>query len=165
VETVQPWYTVVIPTRDSAGWIGTVLERYRSRGVIPILLVDTRTKDDTKGVARRHQARVVDMPSFSFTEGVVALTRDIVETPWVLFAHDARPYGATRPTPRWSSSSAITIPRWLSYIFRKRFTASGPSNAGWCSFTAFLTTPIMKSWWARRAMPSMRPRGRGNVCR
>jgi hypothetical protein len=84
----QPWYTVVIPTRDSAGWIGTVLERYRSRGVIPILLVDTRTKDDTKGVARRHQARVVDMPSFSFTEGVVALTRDIVETPWVLFAHD-----------------------------------------------------------------------------
>lgn len=85
---MEPWYTVVIPTRDSSGWIGGVLEHYRARGIVPTLLVDTRTKDDTKAVAQRHGARTVDMPGFVFTEGVVAMTRDVVETPWALFVHD-----------------------------------------------------------------------------
>ncbi len=84
----DPWYTVVIPTRDSAGWIGVVLEHYRARGIAPTLLIDTRTRDDTKAVARRHGARVVDMPGFVFTEGVVAMTRQVVETQWALFIHD-----------------------------------------------------------------------------
>src|ERR1700761_7925694 len=85
---MDPWYTVVIPTRDSAGWIGAVLEHYRARGIVPTLLVDTRTRDDTKAVAQRHAARGGDMPGFVFTEGVVAMTREFVETPWVLFVHD-----------------------------------------------------------------------------
>ena len=85
---MDPLYTVVIPTRDSAGWIGTVLAHYRARGIVPTLLIDTRTRDDTKAVAGRHGARVVDMPDFAFTEGVVAMTRDVVETPWALFVHD-----------------------------------------------------------------------------
>ena len=84
----EPWFTVVIPTRDSAAWIGAVLEHYRARGVVPTLLIDTRTKDDTKAVALRHHARVVDMPGFKFTEGVVSMTREVVTTPWALFMHD-----------------------------------------------------------------------------
>ena len=84
----DPWYTVVIPTRDSAGWIGAVLEHYRTRGIVPTLLVDTRTRDDTKAVAQRHDARVIDMPGFVYTEGVVAMTREVVATPWCLFVHD-----------------------------------------------------------------------------
>src|ERR1700742_907345 len=85
---MDSWYTVVIPTRDSAGWIGAVLEHYRARGIVPTLLLDTRTKDDTKAVAQRHGARVLDMPGFVFTEGVVAMTREVVETQWALFIHD-----------------------------------------------------------------------------
>jgi len=85
---MEPWYTVVIPTRDSAGWIGVLLDHYGARGITPTLLVDTRTRDNTKDVARRHGARIVDMAGFAFTEGVVAMTRDIVETPWALFIHD-----------------------------------------------------------------------------
>ena len=27
---MDPWYTVVIPTRDSAGWIGVLLAHYRA---------------------------------------------------------------------------------------------------------------------------------------
>ena len=117
----QPWYTVVIPTRDSAGWIGAVLDHYAARGVVPILLVDTRTKDNTKDVARARRARVVDMPDFSFTEGIVALTRDIVETPWVLFAHDDeipsdRLFAYLRGAPPPAAAHSVAIRRrWAWY--------------------------------------------------
>lgn len=119
---MDPWYTVVIPTRDSAGWIGVLLEHYQARGINPTLLVDTRTKDDTKSVARRHGARIVDMPGFAFTEGVVAMTRDIVETPWAFFIHDdempsdmlfAR---LNRPPPATTAAQSVAIPRrWAWY--------------------------------------------------
>jgi hypothetical protein len=119
---MDPWYTVVIPTRDSAGWIGVLLDHYAARGLVPTLLVDTRTKDDTKSVARRHGARVVDMPGFAFTEGVVAMTRDIVETPWALFIHDDEmPSDAlfarlNRPPPATTPAQSVAIPRrWAWY--------------------------------------------------
>ena len=86
--TAEPWYTVVIPTRDSAAWIGPLLAHYRARGVTPTIMLDTRTRDDTRAIATRHGARIVDMPGFTFTERMVALTREFVTTPWVAFIHD-----------------------------------------------------------------------------
>jgi hypothetical protein len=84
----EPWFTVVIPTRDSAAWIGVVLKHYRSRGVTPTIMLDTRTQDDTKAIAMRHGARIIDMPGFTYTERMVASTREFVTTPWVAFIHD-----------------------------------------------------------------------------
>ncbi len=116
------WYTVVIPTRDSAGWIGVLLEHYRARDIVPTLLVDTRTKDDTKSVARRHGARVVDMPGFAFTEGVVAMTRDVVETEWAFFVHDDEvPSDALlarlgQSPPAATAAQSVAVPRrWAWY--------------------------------------------------
>jgi hypothetical protein len=116
------WYSIVIPTRDSAGWIGALLEHYAARGIVPTLLLDTRTKDDTKSVALHHGARIVDMPGFAFTEGVVAMTRDIVETPWALFVHDDEmPSDAlfarlrTPPPADTPAQSAAISRRWAWY--------------------------------------------------
>jgi hypothetical protein len=85
---MDPWYRIVIPTRDSAAWIGAVIDHYRARGVAPVIAIDTRTKDSTRQVVERHGAEAVDLPAFSFTESIVAITRGIVATPWALFVHD-----------------------------------------------------------------------------
>jgi hypothetical protein len=32
---MQNWFTVLIPTKESAAWIGTLIAHYQSRGVTP----------------------------------------------------------------------------------------------------------------------------------
>jgi hypothetical protein len=85
---MEPWFTIVIPTRDSAAWIGVLIDHYRARGIAPTLLIDSRTRDETWKIARERGVPVVEMPNFSFTESMVQTTRDIVRTPWALFMHD-----------------------------------------------------------------------------
>src|SRR5450631_924599 len=85
---MDPWVTIVIPTRDSAAWISTLLDHYRARGMTPTLLLDSRTRDDTGAIARRLDVPIVDIAPFSHTESIVRVTRDVVATPWAFFAHD-----------------------------------------------------------------------------
>lgn len=85
---MDSWFTVVIPTRDSAGWIGELLAYYRRHDLTPVILLDGRTIDDTRSIVEAHGCRIVPVDNFAFTEGVVSLTRGCVRTPWALFMHD-----------------------------------------------------------------------------
>jgi len=85
---MQTWYTVLIPTKDSAAWIGTLLSHYQARGVTPTLLLDDRTTDDTRAIAERAGAPIVDIHGFTHTEAIVCVAKDCVKTPWALIVHD-----------------------------------------------------------------------------
>jgi hypothetical protein len=85
---MQPWFTVLIPTKDSAAWIGTLLSHYQSRGVTPTLLLDDRTKDSTRAIAEKAGAPMIDIHGFTHTEAIVQVAKDCVKTPWALFIHD-----------------------------------------------------------------------------
>jgi hypothetical protein len=85
---MQPWYSVLIPTKDSAAWIGTLLRHYQARGITPTLLLDARTTDTTRAIAAALGVPVVDVHGFTHTEAIVSLAKDIVKTPWALFIHD-----------------------------------------------------------------------------
>jgi hypothetical protein len=85
---LQTWFTVLIPTKDSAAWIGTLLEHYQARGVTPTLLLDDRTTDATRAIADAAGAPIIDIHGFTHTEAIVSVARDCVKTPWALFIHD-----------------------------------------------------------------------------
>lgn len=85
---MQTWFTVLIPTKDSAAWIGTLLSHYQARGLTPTLLLDDRTTDATRVIAEQAGAPVVDVHGFTHTEAIVCIAKDCVKTPWALFVHD-----------------------------------------------------------------------------
>lgn len=45
----DPW-RLFIPTRDSARWIGMILDFHMSLGLTPLVVVDARTKDNTRDI-------------------------------------------------------------------------------------------------------------------
>ncbi len=113
---MTPWVTIVIPTKNSGGWIGALLEHYAGRGWRPTLLVDDRTTDDTYDIARRFSAPVVDIHGFTFTEAVVSVTRSCVKTPWALFIHDdeapsAALFARLAGPPPPDAAQSVAIPR------------------------------------------------------
>jgi uncharacterized protein (DUF1778 family) len=119
--TVTPWATVLIPTRDSAGWIGTLLDHYRARGVQPVLLVDARSRDATRAIAARAGVATQDVSGFTITEAVVCMAKDVASTQWVLWVHDdevpsdavfARLAG---PPPPEAATSIAMQRRWAWY--------------------------------------------------
>jgi hypothetical protein len=82
------WFTALIPTRDSAAWIGPLLAHYQARNITPTILLDSRTRDETRAIVERAGAAIVDIPRFTHTEAIVGVTKDCVNTPWAFFAHD-----------------------------------------------------------------------------
>lgn len=115
------WATIMIPTRDSAAWIGELLAHYLTHGIRPTLLLDARSRDATRAIARDAGVTVHDIAGFTFTEAIVRHAKDFAVTPWVLWLHDdefpspslfARLAG--RPPPEAASSVAIQR-RWAWY--------------------------------------------------
>ncbi len=94
---------------------------YRARGLVPILLLDARTRDNSRAIAARHGVRVVDIASFQFAEGLARLTRDLAPTPWALFLNDDEVPSdpllerlAGPPPP--AAAQSVAIPRrWAWY--------------------------------------------------
>lgn len=82
------WFTVLIPTRDSATWIGPLIAHYQARNITPTILLDSRTQDETRALVERAGAAIVDIPRFTHTEAIVCVAKDCVNTPWAFFAHD-----------------------------------------------------------------------------
>jgi Glycosyl transferase family 2 len=83
-------FTVIIPTRDSSGWIGVFLKAYRALGVEPLYIVDTRSCDDTLDILRRERAAFVAFsPMQDFAEaGMVEFGAAHAETDWVIRLDD-----------------------------------------------------------------------------
>jgi hypothetical protein len=115
------WFTPVIPTRDSAAWIGPLLAHYQARGVTPVVLLDNRTTDFTRAIVTEAGARVVDIHSFSHTEATVKVAAGCVETLFALFIHDDEiPSDAlfrrlAGPMPPAAAQSVAIPRRWAWY--------------------------------------------------
>lgn len=115
------WFTPIIPTRDSAAWIGALLAHYQARGVTPTILLDDRTTDSTRAIATAAGAAIIDISGFTHTEAIVSVAATAVTTPWALFIHDdeipsdalfARLAGPPPPEP----ATSVAIPRrWAWY--------------------------------------------------
>ena len=82
-------FRVVVPTRDSAGWIAAFAEVYRTLGVRPIYLYDTRSADGTRAILADIAADVVPVePKHDRVEAMLAVSRHAVETDWVVRLDD-----------------------------------------------------------------------------
>ncbi len=118
---MQSWFSVVIPTRNSAGWIETLIDLYRSNGIRPIVLFDERSNDATGAILERSGLTVHKVAAFPFTEAIVKVAAEIVSTPWVLWMHDDEfpSEGLIRrlvgPPPPEEAQSVAIQRRWVWY--------------------------------------------------
>ncbi len=89
-------YRVIVPTRDGAEWIRPIAEAYRALGVRPLYLYDTRSADGTFAVLEDLGADVAPVtPTSDRVEGIISVSRDVVETEWVVrFDDDELPSAA-----------------------------------------------------------------------
>lgn len=81
---------IVIPTRNSARWIGVLLDAYREIGIEPLYVVDTRTADRTFDVLAGMKAEVVPFtPSGDHVEaGMIEFGSKAAQAEWVLRLDD-----------------------------------------------------------------------------
>jgi hypothetical protein len=86
----MPNLRVIIPTRDSARWIGAFLKAYRRSGIEPIYIVDTRSKDATFDILRDMSADLVPFtPTGDFVEaGMVEFGSRQAGAEWILRLDD-----------------------------------------------------------------------------
>ena len=82
--------SLFIPTRDSARWIGVLLDAYRKLGVEPLYVVDGRSTDNTLDILHRKHANFVSfIPSGDFVEcGMIEHGALACETDWVMRLDD-----------------------------------------------------------------------------
>lgn len=81
----QPSWRVVVPTRDSAGWLLSFADAYRKLGLSPLYLFDTRSSDNTLALLHSIGADVVPVePKLDRVEAMLAVTRDVVDADWVV---------------------------------------------------------------------------------
>jgi hypothetical protein len=119
---MQNWFTVLIPTKDSAAWIGPLLAHYQSRGITPTLLLDDRTRDATRAIAEGMGAPIVDIHGFTHTEAIVCVAKDCVTTPWCLFVHDDevpsdKLFARLNGPPPPDAATTVAVPRrWAWYV-------------------------------------------------
>jgi hypothetical protein len=80
---------LVIITRDSAPWIGEILDAYARFGVSPKVLLDASSTDKTEEVLHRRRADYAKIwPEFPRVEAAVRLVGDHVKTRWVFRVDD-----------------------------------------------------------------------------
>lgn len=91
-----PLYRIVVPTRDSARWVGLLYRHYRAMGVQPLYLVDSRSTDGTAELLRGLGAELqMISPPENRVESMLEMTRDLVHTQWVIrFDDDEMPSAA-----------------------------------------------------------------------
>jgi len=79
-----------IPTRDSARWIGAILDFHLSRGLSPLVVIDARTVDNTRElVASRGLSFLEFTPRGNFPEaGMLEFAAQNAEADWVLRLDD-----------------------------------------------------------------------------
>jgi hypothetical protein len=86
----MPSFRVVVPTRDSARWVGVFLDAYRAFGVEPFYVVDARSQDATLEILRGKRADFkVYKPSDDFAEaGMIEFGSKNAGADWVLRIDD-----------------------------------------------------------------------------
>lgn len=90
-------YTILIPTRDSARWVGQFLDAYRALGIEPFYVLDARSDIETKKILQGKRANVVEMtPDGDYVEaGMIEFGSRCAGTEWILrFDDDEFPLAA-----------------------------------------------------------------------
>jgi len=89
-------YQVIVPTRESARWIGSMLDAYRTLGIEPLFLYDARSTDNTFALLRAMKADCISLePEFDRVESMLSAVRDVVDQEWVVrFDDDELPSAA-----------------------------------------------------------------------
>lgn len=95
---------VVVPTRDSTGWIGAVLDAYDRLGVRPLFLVDSRGADGTRRILEARGADVAEVtPEADLVEDMVWRIPSVTDAAWILrFDDDEMP---SRTLLEWVASA------------------------------------------------------------
>lgn len=83
-------FKIVIATRDSASWIGAVLEWYQYHDLAPLFIVDARTKDATRELIRQHGFDFKEfLPRGDFPEaGMLEFGAQLSDVDWILRIDD-----------------------------------------------------------------------------
>jgi hypothetical protein len=100
-------FRVVVPTRDSAKWVGVFLNAYRALGVEPLYIVDTRSADGTLELLSGMRADLISFtPSGDFVEaGMIEFGSKHCGARWVLrFDDDEFP---SRALLKWVATKGI----------------------------------------------------------
>lgn len=80
---------LVIPTRDSERWIGSVLSFYKRSGLDPIFAIDARTRDATRDIIAHHKCRAFEVSGpAEAVEFLLAPIAARVDCPWILRIDD-----------------------------------------------------------------------------
>jgi hypothetical protein len=79
-----------IPTRDSARWIGRVLDFHLSRGLSPLVVIDARTTDNTREIVASKDVPFLEFtPRGDFPEaGMLEFAAQNANADWVLRLDD-----------------------------------------------------------------------------
>ena len=87
---MNPDFRVVIPTRDSARWLGQLHAAYRRIGVEPLYIVDARSSDGTLELLRSLKADAIPFtPHGDIVEaGMIEFGAKAAQTRWVLRLDD-----------------------------------------------------------------------------
>ena len=119
-------FEVIIPTRDSARWIGIFLDAYRKAGIEPLYIVDTRTKDSTREILLAKGANVVPFaPHDDFVEsGMIEFGARHASAKWILRVDDDE--FPSRALLRWIASVGVRSLNQMWYIsIRTLFVCDG----------------------------------------
>jgi len=153
----MPRFKVLIPTRDSARWIGIFLDAYRKVGIEPFYVVDTRSADSTLDILRRKQADLIPFaPSADFAEaGMLEFGARHAGVDWLLRVDDDE--FPSRALLRWISSVGAKSLNQIWYIsIRSLFVCDAaiyysrrPGNFAHPQASAFLQ-PQLRLFHAKR---------------
>ncbi len=83
-------FRLIIPTRDSAAWIGAILDRHLSLGVSPLVVIDTRTSDNTRDIVLSRGVSFLEFtPRGDYPEaGMLEFAAENAGADWVLRLDD-----------------------------------------------------------------------------
>lgn len=108
-------YRLIIPTRDSARWVGELLQAYRQLGLEPLYIVDARSRDGTIDLLTGMKAdTVLFTPSGDFVEaGMVEFGAKAAASEWVFRLDDDE--FPSRALVAWLNSTATRSvrPGWF----------------------------------------------------
>lgn len=83
-------FRIMIATRDSARWLGHVLDWYRQNNLDPLFIVDARTKDTTRELIERHGFSLEEfLPRGDYPEaGMLEFGASQSDADWILRLDD-----------------------------------------------------------------------------
>ncbi len=129
----------IIPTRDSAKWIGPRLAAYREIGVEPLYVLDARSADDTASILDSMGANVrVFTPTADFVEaGMLEFGSHAADSDWVLRLDDDE--FPSKDLLRWVEETAIhaSCDCWTLSRRDVSLESGRPVYSRWPTFIAF----------------------------